>query len=221
MFCRFNCTRMKTNPDRSKNTSQNVLFPTARETDDERLKLENYSDQQLWAEFMNGNESAFAHIYSRFFGLLFNYGLKINTNRQMVSDCIQDLFVDIWNSRARLREVEWLKTYLIKSLRRRILKESKTETSVLDGTLDEGYNFQIELSHDMQLIRQEDRLERAKKLNEAMQKLTDRQKEAIFLKYHQRLSYEQIADVMTITVKATYKVMARAIEGLKSALSAL
>ncbi|MEQ9289706.1 MAG: sigma-70 family RNA polymerase sigma factor [Cyclobacteriaceae bacterium] len=214
---------MKTNPDRGKYASKkpDVFFPATRETDDERLKLENYSDQQLWAEFMNGNESAFAHIYSRFFGLLFNYGLKINTNRQMVSDCIQDLFVDIWNSRARLREVEWLKTYLIKSLRRRILKESKTETSVLSSSLDEEYNFQIELSHDMQLIRQEDRLERANKLNEAMQQLTDRQKEAIFLKYHQRLSYEQIADVMTITVKATYKVMARAIEGLKSALSAL
>ncbi len=179
--------------------------------------LKNLSDQQLWLEFLNGSDSAFAQIYSRFFSLLFNYGIKIDSNRQLINDCIQDLFIDIWNSRSRLSEVEWLKTYLIKSLRRRILKESNKESFLYSGSINEDYDFQVVLSHDMQLIREEDIVLQNDRLKQALSELTYRQREAIFLKFYERLTYEQIADVMAITVKATYKIMARAIEVLKKA----
>lgn len=48
-----------------------------------------------------------------------------------------------------------------------------------------------------------------KKISEQLQltisKLTARQKEAIFLRFYEQLSYEEIAEVMGITVKASYK----------------
>ena len=181
--------------------------------------LKNLSDQQLWLEFLNGSDSSFAQIYSRFFSLLFNYGIKIDSNRQLINDCIQDLFIDIWNSRSRLSEVEWLKTYLIKSLRRRILKESNKESFLYSGSINEDYDFQVVLSHDMQLIREEDIVLQNDRLKQALSELTYRQREAIFLKFYERLTYEQIADVMAITVKATYKIMARAIEVLRKSFS--
>lgn len=192
-------------------------FPLLEGNETEEIHFKNYSDQQLWTEFSNGSETAFAHIYSRFFTLLFNYGIKIVSNRQLVNDCIQELFIDIWNSRFRLKEVEWLKTYLIKSVRRRILKELKRENNTSINTLDEDYNFQIELSHDVQLINQEDKSARTERLNRAIEHLTDRQREAVFLKFYERLSYEQLAGVMDISTKAAYKIMARAIVVLRKA----
>jgi RNA polymerase sigma factor (sigma-70 family) len=191
------------------------IFPPLKESENEHNELKNHSDQQLWAEFSNGSETAFAHIYSRFFSILFNYGTKIVSHRQLVSDCIQELFIEIWNNRFKIKQVEWLKTYLIKSLRRRIFKELKKEKNLSSSELEENYDFQIEVSHDIQMISKEDSTDRTEKLNLAMNKLTDRQREAIFLKFYERLSYEQLAGVMEISTKAGYKIMARAVEVLR------
>ncbi|MEQ6121279.1 sigma-70 family RNA polymerase sigma factor [Reichenbachiella sp. MALMAid0571] len=202
---------------KSSGIKEDTFMENRPDQNDHKGMLKNLSDQHLWLEFLNGSDSAFAQIYARFFSLLFNYGIKIDPNRQLINDCIQDLFIDIWNSRTKLGEVEWLKTYLIKSLRRRILKESNKESFLYSGSVNVDYNFQVVLSHDMQLIREEDIVFQNDRLKEALNKLTYRQREAIFLKFYERLSYEQIADVMSITVKATYKVMARAIDVLKKA----
>jgi RNA polymerase sigma factor (sigma-70 family) len=208
---------MSSNSIESRSVISKEIFPPLKGNENDHARFKNYSDQQLWSEFSNGSETAFAHIYSRFFSLLFNYGIKVVSNRQLVSDCIQELFIDIWNSRLRLKEVEWLKTYLIKSLRRRVFKELKNENSVHQKPLEEDYSFQVELSHDIQLIQKEDRSQQIKRLNLAMTKLTDRQKEAIFLKFYERLTYDQLAGVMDISTKAAYKIMARAVDVLKKA----
>ena len=52
-------------------------------------------------------------------------------------------------------------------------------------------------------------------LNKALENLTQRQKEAIFLKFYESMSYEEIAGVLNISTKATYKLVARAISELR------
>ena len=201
----------------NRSLQKHEMFPEQDRASSEQDNFKNYSDQQLWSEFSKGSEAAFAHIYSRFFSLLFNYGIKIAPNHQLINDCIQELFIDIWSSRLRLKEVEWLKTYLIKSVRRRIIKELKRENNASTNSIDEDYNFRIQLSHDVQLINQEDKSARIERLNLAMEYLTDRQREAVFLKFYERLSYEQLAGVMGISTKAVYKIMARAVVVLRKA----
>ena len=56
-------------------------------------------------------------------------------------------------------------------------------------------------------------------LPQASAKLTSRQREDIFLKFYEQLSYEEIADVMGISVKAGYKIMARSLDYLRKNLS--
>jgi RNA polymerase sigma factor (sigma-70 family) len=53
-------------------------------------------------------------------------------------------------------------------------------------------------------------------LKSALETLTARQKEAIYFKYYENLSYRQIAAVLNITTKATYKLVSRAISELRS-----
>jgi RNA polymerase sigma factor (sigma-70 family) len=56
-------------------------------------------------------------------------------------------------------------------------------------------------------------------LQGTISKLTSRQREAIFLKFYERLSYEEISIVMGISVKSTYKIMARSLGFLRENLS--
>lgn len=57
---------------------------------------------------------------------------------------------------------------------------------------------------------------KSEKLSKAFSELTPRQFEAIFLRFYMNQSYEQVAESMGITVKATYKLMARSLTELKN-----
>jgi RNA polymerase sigma factor (sigma-70 family) len=52
----------------------------------------------------------------------------------------------------------------------------------------------------------------------ALNSLTKRQKEAITLKFYDGLSYQEVAVLMAMSVRATYNLIYRAIEVLRSQL---
>jgi RNA polymerase sigma factor (sigma-70 family) len=72
---------------------------------------------------------------------------------------------------------------------------------------------------DQLLIRQDIEAGVRQRLEQAIKTLTGRQREAIFLRFYEGLSYEEVAEVMGISVKATYKIMSRALLQLKQTLS--
>lgn len=175
----------------------------------------NVADQQIWLEFQAGSESAYANIYKNHTSLLYNYGLKLVKDKQLIKDCIQDLFVELWNNKHRLGAVKSIKSYLYKSVRRKLLSESSRNRMVLHQTEDHYTPFEIVCSPERSLINTQNSEEQQAQLKQAMGQLTEKQREVIYLKYYDRLSYEEIADVMSISTKATYKIMGRAIHFLK------
>ncbi|MEJ7830747.1 MAG: sigma factor-like helix-turn-helix DNA-binding protein, partial [Segetibacter sp.] len=52
----------------------------------------------------------------------------------------------------------------------------------------------------------------------ALKALTPHQREAIFLRFYQTLSYEEVAETLNISVKATYKIIARSLSALKESM---
>jgi len=69
------------------------------------------------------------------------------------------------------------------------------------------------------IIGREEQVTLRQQLHQSIQELTGRQREAIFLRFYEGLSYEEVAGVLGISVKATYKIMARALLRLKTRLS--
>lgn len=66
------------------------------------------------------DEQAYTSMINSYADAMFRYGSRFVPDKNFVSDCIQDVFVDLWDSRVKLKEVQ-LKPYLFKALRRRIL----------------------------------------------------------------------------------------------------
>jgi len=75
-----------------------------------------------------------------------------------------------------------------------------------------------EFAIDTFIIQEENDAEIRVKLQNALFQLTSKQREAIYLRFYEGLSYEEVAVILGITVKATYKIMARALLGLKEHL---
>lgn len=76
----------------------------------------NWTDESLWELLLNRNVEILEILYRRYYDLLLNYGLKIYPDKELVKDCIQDLFVKLHLSR-KLSNTICVKTYLLKALR--------------------------------------------------------------------------------------------------------
>ena len=122
----------------------------------------------------------------------------------------------LWQNRENINETQSVKNYLYKSLRNTIFSRlNKPENlDINDESIDE-LQFDLELSPEAFLIENEHSLEMKLKLEKAITQLTNRQREAIFLRFFEELSYEEVSKLMQITVKALYKIIARALESLR------
>lgn len=178
------------------------------------------SEPQYWQSFKASNEGAFEYLYRTYSPGLYNYGSKFSKDKDLIKECIQDLFIGIWTRRTSLGNPEHLKNYLYKSFRHLLFKKTfQLQNFEVYEEERENYSFHVSLNVEEAIIDGEHKLKVTKQLNLAMAKLTSRQREAVFLKFYEQLSYEEIAEVMDISVKASYKIMARALGFLKENLS--
>ncbi|MEL6389759.1 MAG: sigma-70 family RNA polymerase sigma factor [Bacteroidota bacterium] len=176
----------------------------------------------LWEEMKSGNEDAFQQIYQEQVKYLYQYGMCITPSQSVVEDCLHDLFVEIWTKRSKLGPTDSIKNYLAGSLRRRIVKQLKSTQKYVPMSGDESsYQTDLNPSIEDQIVHDEQVKERATDLDKAYQSLTTRQREIIYLRYHQGLSYEQISEQLGIQYQSLRNLLSGAIKGMRLAMSSI
>jgi RNA polymerase sigma factor (sigma-70 family) len=83
---------------------------------------------------------------------------------------------------------------------------------------DERYDFRIELAPDQKMIEIESDIELRRKIEESLTALTPRQREAIYLRFYEDLSFEEVSEILNLNVGGTYKLIYRALDKLKETL---
>lgn len=71
----------------------------------------------LVTAFQSGDVSAFSTLYDMHINLLFNYGCKLTTDKELLKDCIHDVFVKLYTKKAELGIIDNFKSYLLISLK--------------------------------------------------------------------------------------------------------
>ncbi|MDO5980938.1 RNA polymerase sigma factor [Flavivirga spongiicola] len=158
-------------------------------------------------------ETFYAKVYETMFQSLFAYGMQICGNKDLVKDSIQELFSELWKNKKTFINVKSVKPYLLKCLKRKIRRELGKEKRV---QIQSGFEFEI--SPELKLINNEQEVDNQYLLNKAIKSLTARQREAIYLRFYDNLSYEETAEVLKINAKASYKLVYRALSALKGAM---
>jgi RNA polymerase sigma factor (sigma-70 family) len=158
----------------------------------------------------------YRQLYTRYYPKLYNYGKKFTPSILLIEDSIQDIFLDYWKRNDALIQPEALNSYLFTAFRYSLFKKIQSEKrlTVLSAEYEEP-----DFSADHFIILRETSAETEKKVLEALLQLTGRQREALFLRFYEGLSFEEIAGIMGISVKASYKLMARSLLQLKNTLS--
>ncbi|MGV3602949.1 MAG: RNA polymerase sigma factor [Dyadobacter fermentans] len=175
-----------------------------------------------WLAFKAGDRQAFAEILDRYYPALLRYGYRLYPDKEFVKDCTHDMFVDLWNSRSRLSDVLSVKAYLFGALRRNILRESSRSKWRHIEPISDQYCFDDGFHIEASLIAGETEQFNTKKLQFHLDQLSKRQREALFLKYSQELSYDQIAATMGINYRSAVNLVHEALKAIrKSWLTAL
>ncbi|MDF9796367.1 RNA polymerase sigma factor (sigma-70 family) [Catalinimonas alkaloidigena] len=179
------------------------------------------TDKRLWEEFRLGDRASYQKLYSLYLTDLYNYGYKIIPNRAVVTDQIQDLFIDLWKYKEGLSEVKSIKSYLYRSLRNRIIKEVSQNKYIFSDMEATYANSQVVLPFENKIIESQTQSETIKKLDKAFIALSKRQREVINLLFYEKLSYEEVADIMSINLRSVYTLAWKALSVLRKELTCL
>ena len=186
--------------------SQRLLLLSTRVDQIMREQKQPYSDQNELENYRN--------LYTRFYNKLYNYGHKFTADITLIEDSIQDIFLAYWKRKNTRQAPDAISSYLFSAFRYSLFKKITRErrlTALVAG--EEEPDFSI----DHFIIDRETTQQMQQQV--ALRQLTGRQREALFLRFYEGLSYEEIAVVMNISVKASYKLMARSLLQLKNGLS--
>ena len=179
----------------------------------------NTEEELLWQSFLAGDNVSLGKIYRIYFDELYQYGNKWLNDPAFTEDVIQNLFVKLIRNRQNLSQTNSIRFYLFRSFRSMALDKIKANKKMrgIDEPGDEM--FPVHLTPESVFIdKQEYQLIR-EKLSSALSALTPRQREVLFLRYSEGFSYAEVSEMMELTTKATYKLMARAIEALKAEIT--
>jgi RNA polymerase sigma factor (sigma-70 family) len=180
-----------------------------------KLRKDKSSDTTLWNQLRLGDEEAFSSLFERYYSTLVNYGKTLMTGEDRVKDCVQDVFVNIWTYRYKLNEAIVVKAYLLSSVRKRIARLHRREHIFSNIKSIDSLEFLFDFSIEDRLIADETTAKKVEQLNKSINQLSHRQKEAIYLRYHQGLSVEQVAKVLNLNYQSTKNLLHRAILQLR------
>lgn len=173
-------------------------------------------DAVLWAKLKAGNELAFSLLYRRYVNRLFNYGMHSCKDRDLVKDCLQELFARLWAKRETLGVAGSVNYYLFKSFRRLLIgKLIANRKFKLPFKGDPANVLEFTPSNEDSIIEDEAKSQQFEALKASLNALSKRQREAIFLKFFNELSYHEVSSVMELRVDSVYNLISKAIDVLR------
>ena len=175
----------------------------------------NWTDESLWKLLLKKNVKVLEILYRRHYDLLLNYGMKIYPDRELVRDCIQDLFVKLQTS-GKLSSCDCVRTYLLKAVRNLMLDKLSAlkETEDIEQT---SFSLTIDDTRLSSLFQKsDDELRLSRQLLQAYHLLPANQREAIYLRYVKGLPYKEMAEVLGIAPQSSINLVARALTKLRT-----
>lgn len=170
------------------------------------------SEPGLWESFRRGSKSALEQIYTQNFDSLLNYGCGY-AEIEVVKDNIQELFVKLYLNRHKIGECNNVKMYLLKSLRNRLLDYKKSKKVELTDRITEDFVFEIDGEYDE--MYDDGELRNITKVKSVFNNLTSRQREILYLRYIDKMPYNEIADLLQIECQSAKNLFVRSVAKIK------
>lgn len=179
------------------------------------IKEKINSENSLWANFVNGNQEAFAKIYNQHINSLYAYGFKLCPNKDLINDCIHDSFIDLFEHRSQISKPSNVKFYLFKVLKHTIYRKLKKERKFVEISMRKDNMFQTEYCTEKKIINAEIESSRKLLIHKTVKKLSSKQQEILYLRFTMGFEYLEISEIVKIDHNSVRKQVYRAIKKLR------
>jgi RNA polymerase sigma-70 factor (ECF subfamily) len=189
--------------------------------DKKDIRGEDISLHSLWWEAMClGEKDAFLNLYKSLYRNLAGFGLRVCNDAEVVTDTLNQVFLELWEKHDTLPRVEQVESYLRTILKRKILKKIAHEqrlNNAIAYIVREDEDL-LEMPYEELIVKiQSDELVQASLLA-ALEKLTRQQRKLIQLRFYDGLSYEEVAKRSQLTVRTAYNTIYTALKLLRTQL---
>ncbi|MEA5404032.1 sigma-70 family RNA polymerase sigma factor [Arcicella sp. DC2W] len=183
----------------------------------ETLSKSNDFYLELWNQARLGSREAYAQLCESHYRTLFNYGLNLTKDRELVKDVIQDLFLYLWEKRNVIGEINVMTIYLIRATRNNLISQlRKNQWNVLYDNFDSEEELTDEQTIESSLIEYERYSQNEQRMRKAIELLPKRQREVLFLKFYQGVSNTDIANLMNINNQSVSNHLQKALITLRA-----
>jgi len=156
-----------------------------------------HNEKELLLQVTEGNEQAFRTLFNIYRSKLYTYIVRLSRSNEIAEDTVHDVFLKLWENRSSLHQIENLNAYLYRMAHnkaytgfQRRAKETlilavleKEQSGIYQGGTDDG----ITTKEVRAFIQQ------------AVEKLTPRQKKVFLLSRQEGLTLEEIAHTLHIS----------------------
>jgi RNA polymerase sigma-70 factor (ECF subfamily) len=181
------------------------------------------NELELIQQLRAGDEGAFKTLVANYQDLVYNTALGIVQNSEDAEDVAQEVFIQVYRSIDQFKGDARLSTWIYRitttkaldHIRSRKRKKRFAFITSLFGPNDELVHEPVDFQHPGVAL---DRKEQAALLFRMIDQLPENQKVAFTLHKTEELSYQEIADVMQISVSAVESLLFRARQNLRKLL---
>ncbi len=158
----------------------------------------------------------FNQLYDKHIDNLFIFATRFTSDRELIKDCIQDVFVKLYNKRDELKNVSNIESYLYVSLRNRINDEFRRQTHMCDDEInDQNMKPLCDNGEEYDLERYEEERNRNIAMSQYISHLSPRQRQIIQLYYIEQRKYDEICIIMGINYQSVRNLMHRSMSRLR------
>ena len=136
-------------------------------------------------------------------------------DRELVKDCVQDIFVELQRLQPDLHHPEYIEFYLYKSLRNAIFHKTKENKRTNSQAIEDMASFDLHFNIEQESFDIESDSLRVEKLKQILQTLDPQKRELLFLKFSTGLNYVEIGHLLGLNPDTVKKQVYRTLDNLR------
>ena len=171
-----------------------------------RNQITNLNEEkELLSLACSGHEKSFEKLFLFYYKPLGNYVYHMVEDYDFAEDIVQDVFLTLWCKKEKLKEIKSFKDYLF------IVTKNKVITMLRQRVKWEVLNKSLDYSSKLNNIAEVDDSSSMNRelwiniLEEEIEKLPAQQKNILKLSKINKMSYQQIADFLNISIETVRK----------------
>ncbi|WP_234572983.1 RNA polymerase sigma factor [Rhodohalobacter sp. 614A] len=156
------------------------------------------NDTDLAIKIRAGNKKAFREIYDRYHVQMYYIAKKYVKSPDLAEDAVQDVFVKLWEKRARIDDSKSIKGFLFIMLRNHVLNMIRDKKDEIISISDIKSNQlpQQNLTEDELVYKEYHDI-----VKEGLKELSDRKREVFELRTLKGHSNSEVADLLNINIR--------------------